>query len=255
MRAPPVFAAPVVAERAPAVDVTAGLLVATAYANRGLNQFGADQTSLAGLVGPSLELGKGPFTLGWFGAFQATGANRDVVVREGLGHEQNVYATVAGALRDDLVLEGGLLATSYPFASAEAVGVATPLFLEPSVALTLERAVSVSLGLAHAQAVQPGLGGSFTYLSGGLSYATPIHRAAEVVLGATGGAKRWVVGPQGGANSFDADLSWGLHIVADRLDLTPAGHLTWTNLPDRSAGAETFAWFGVETTLGLLESP
>lgn len=232
--------------------LTAGLMAGSAYVNRGLNVFGSRQSSLAAVLAPSLGLGAEGWSVRWTGAFQATGDRRDDVVRSGDGHEQNVFGLGSVPLAERTRLEVGLRATAYPFASAERAGATAPMYLEPAIGLAIEREVTVRLALAHSQWMQRALAPeSYSYLSAGLSYAAALRDHTEIVLGAAAGAKRWVVGPQGRANTYDIDLSWGVQEAGERLRIRPVGHLTWTNLPGLSAGGETFAWLGIDTALGL----
>ncbi|MEQ1566507.1 MAG: hypothetical protein ABMA64_12770 [Myxococcota bacterium] len=232
-------------------ELEAGLTAASAYAYRGIDVFGASEGG-AGLLAPSLSLAAGEFEAGWFASFRAYGAHADALVREGVGYEQNVFGAWSRELPSGLGIEAALTATAFPWADRAVTGAALPLWVEPAVALSADVGIGVALLVSQLQGVSAGTNeDSYSYGQLAVEHAVPVREGADVLLGAAAGAKRWNMGDQGRENTFDVDLSWGLDLHGETVGISPSAHLTWTNVPGASAGAETFTWVGVSSTLGL----
>jgi hypothetical protein len=233
--------------------VVAGFTLASAYAYRGLNLFGSSQSAGAALIAPLLAVRAGDVTAGWFASFQATGPRKEALVRQGVGHEQDAFVKVHRALTGGIEVDAALTATAYPWADPDVAGAALPVWVEPLVTLTADLGgPALSLTASHLQGLGDGFGeGSYTYGNVGLADHVDLADHGTLFLGASGGAKAWNVGPQGRDNTWDLDLVWGLELDTDALTVRPTGHLTWTNLAPATVGAETFAWVGLDASVGL----
>jgi hypothetical protein len=236
----------------PEVGLTASLGVASAYVFRGLNYFHADQSRTAAIVAPSLEATIGQVTAGWWSGYQATGPDRDVFVRIGNGHEQDAYVGWGTDLTDQIAFSTQLTGYWYPFSVEEDAGANAALWLEPSVALDVDLGVVISGSAAWYQGVQEGISPrSYGYFTGGVGHSVPLWSKTSMDLGAVGGLKTPQDPSLWPSNTVDMTLSWGASWEGENVTVSPAGHLTWTNLEATEAGSETLLWFGLDTTVGL----
>lgn len=142
------------AEREPVA--TASVTLASAYVLRGLNVFGATQTTSAALVAPSIELDLGHgLRAGWWGGFQATGSNRGQVVAAAAGHEQDLFVAYETELTDHVAIEAGLTGVAYPFAQTKHGASGMAWGLEPHAAVSGTFGPTFTLEVAHSQTFGP----------------------------------------------------------------------------------------------------
>ena len=236
----------------PDVGVSATLGVASAYVFRGANYFNSTQNAPAALVAPAIEAGIGDVTIGWWSGYQATGSDRDAFVRGGNGHEQDLYVGWGTELAERVAVSGQLTGYWYPFSVAEEAGADAALWIEPSVAVDVDAGVTLSGSAAWYQGAQAGIAQrSYAYMTAGLAHSVPILHRTSMDLGAVAGFKAPKDAAQWPYNTVDVTLSWGVGWEGESFSLTPAGHLTWTNLKDVDPGSETLLWFGLDTSVKL----
>ncbi len=166
------------------------LRAASAYAYRGLNFYGRDQHELAAVVAPGVSASRGPWSLGWSTAVQASGGHFAATVANGTGHEQNGWVGVAGQV-GQVALAGSVTGTVMPFADAAIAGATMPASVEPAGAVTVGADTQLTLGASVLKSVQGTLrGGDHGYLSTAVTRTAALPtEAASLVFGASGGTK------------------------------------------------------------------
>jgi len=239
-------------ETSPA-SLSAGIGVNSHYAWRGLNYLQAtSQKDQHAYVSPwlSAAIGDSGWSVGYWGAYQATGDNIASTTAGASSHENDLWVDwstdVAGGAVSANVYG---LAYLYPFADADVAGADVPTWVEPGAGLTWNGPVSIGASAAWYQAVQEPLrGGEYLYLNTSISGEQAVHDAIAVGLGASAGYK---AGQGYIDNTLDLQLDWTLSIALDQLTLSPGTHVTWTNFEDAAPGEAYFVWWGAETEFAL----
>lgn len=236
------------------LGVGAEVLLATAYAFRGLNVFkdGA-QSDQHALFSPSLSYAV-PGTrlaLAYAGFYQWTGPNQRELVAAGVGHEQDLVVSFT-AKSGATSAVAALTYYAYPFAERSASGTRWPSYLEPSVTLTWSSAVDLGLQLLYFHGVQEAVAaGRYAYVHPSVtkSLALGAHTSLAVTVGA--GYKDYV-DQTIDDNVWDAHFDWKLTFALGGGGyIAPAVHYTWTNLAREDSGGEYLVWAGVASGVSL----
>jgi hypothetical protein len=250
-------AEPTVPPRAP-IGLALSVEVSSAYVFRGLNVFQeSTQLDQHFLFAPALAYtvpGTG-LTLSYWGAFQLSGDNAAGLIDAGLGHEQDLIASYAWTLVPDTVtLTAGLAWYFYPFADEATTGAGFTSYLEPGVTLAYTGPVTLSLQVSYFIGVADALWPySYVYFRPRLSRAVELGSVFSFNFGLSFGYKQYTdPGDLEVQNRFDVQLDWELPIRAtDRLTITPAMHLAWTDLADRPLDTEFAVWGGLLVSIGI----
>lgn len=230
--------------------------VATAYAFRGLNVFQASgQSDAHALLAPAVTatLGDSGVSLGWWGAYQISGANAASLVESGLGAETDLFATWTTQPADGVAVSATFTGYLYPFAAAEAAGTAAPIYVEPSAKVTWSTAVDLGLSAAYMHGVQDALA-TWRYVYLRPTVSRNVALPADFTLGLSAGAGwKGFVGPTTpDGNVWDATVDVSLTKAFEGgFYLTPSAHAVWTDLPTESFAGESFAWFGLNAGVAI----
>jgi len=234
-------------------ELSAGIGINSHYAWRGLNYLQAtSQKDQHAYVSPWLSwaVGDSGWSVGYWGAYQATGDNITDMTAGASSHENDLWVDWSTDLADGAFTTNIYgLAYLYPFADRDVAGADVPVWVEPGAGLSWNGPVSLSAGAAWYQAVQEPLqGGEYLYLSSSVSGERSVHEVISVGMGASAGYK---AGQETIDNTLDLQLDWTMSVALDQLTVAPGTHVTWTNLEDASPGEAYFVWWGVETEFAL----
>jgi hypothetical protein len=70
------------------------------------------------MLNPAIEVAVEGYTAGYWSAYQITGPDRDLNLRNGSGHEQDLYASYSGAVNDRLEMSAMLTGVGHAVPSA-----------------------------------------------------------------------------------------------------------------------------------------
>ena len=238
------------------VSVGFGVEAASAYVFRGYNMFSTrGQAAQAAMIAPSvgIDFGDSGFSVGYWGAYQATSEGAAANVASGTGHEQDLILGYSRDVGDSASFTGGLVYYFYPFAEAASAGADNPSYLEPSASFGWSGPVDMGMTVTYMHAVQEALASSrYMHVRPSVTRGIDIGGAVASSLGASFGYKRYVTGPAVQNNSFDLQFDWSFDVaVGDQLTLSPALHAAWTNMSGVGAGDEYVIWFGLNSGVAL----
>ena len=208
------------AQEAPApVGLNLDLQLATAYVFRGWNVF--QETSQMDphlLLAPGLTyaIADTGLSVGYWGAYQLTGANIGATLDAALNAEQDLFVSYERDLGHDMTLAVRFFSYFYPAADRRVAGASVPTYLEPIVAFTASPGVDLGVQVTYFAGVQdaPGISGiSYLYVnpSVGKSFELVEHIGLELLLGY--GIKAFKEGNAGRSNVHD---SAALRLAAHR---------------------------------------
>lgn len=232
---------------------SAGIGFNSHYAWRGLNYLqSTSQKDKHAYVSPWLSwaIGDSGWSVGYWGAYQATGDNISDMAAGASSHENDLWVDWSTDLSGGALTANVYgLAYLYPFADADVAGTDVPTWVEPGAGLTWNGPVSIGASAAWYQAVQSPLqGGEYLYLNTSISGERSVHDMIGVGLGASAGYK---AGQGYIDNTLDVQLDWTMSVALDQLTLAPGTHVTWTNFEGATPGEGYFVWWGIETEFAL----
>jgi len=227
------------------------LEAASAYVWRGINVFGAEQNTQTFAVFPSVTATFGGLSLGYWGAFQLSGANKSALVDEGVGGQNNFVLKYSGALDNGLNYSAMLTYWIYPFAKEEAAGTATPMYLEPGVGISYLAGADLGLYVGYYRGLQTVTEpASFLYINPSIGKTFPLNADLGLALGASAGYKIFTNDPPTEDRAFDVGLHVSLAIPVSNVYVTPQLHAAYVTRDDNAVPNAGFsdsfiAWAGV----------
>ncbi|MGE0322537.1 MAG: hypothetical protein AB7K71_32375 [Polyangiaceae bacterium] len=229
------------------VGVTAG----SAYAWRGLNIYAAEsQHDQHGQIAPWISYsvpGTG-LSLDYWSSYQTNGANKSTAVEEGTGAEQDLTATYAFEVSDEVSVDPFVSGYFYPFAKQAAAGVQNPTYVEPGVGVNYATFVDLGVSVSYIHGLQSELkDGRHGYLHFAVSKAVPLTDGFELSVGAGYGLKGYVE-DVGQDNVQDVQLDAALAFVVDSATLAPGVHWVWTDLNGVAFSQEQFTYAGLDAS-------
>jgi len=240
----------------PFISFTADIGVATAYALRGLNAFQSNgQQEVASVCTPAFEVGFGDtgLAVGWLGAAQLNGANREELVSRGIGAENNVFATWSTALGESVEVGAATTVLLYPLADAGAAGTVNPMYVEPAVNVTWTGPVDVGAEVIYSTGVQAAVAGApYAYLHLTGEKAMDLGGGYGLTAGGGGGYKAYTVPDAPTDNVWDVSLDLTVQRDFDNgIYVAPSVHGAWTNLEGKTVGESMFVWVGMNMGVGI----
>ena len=238
------------------LSFSADVGVATAYAARGINVFqSSSQKDPNALFAPALEVGLGDtgLAVGWLSALQLTGPNREEMVANGVGAENDVYVAWSHALGETVELGAVAALVAYPLADADTVGAGGPLLLEPAVNVTWSGPIELGAEVLYSAGIQPAAPvPPYAYLNLTGEKGFDLGSGYGVTLGAGAGFKAYTVPDAPKDNVWDVSLDLALQKDFDNgLYLTPGVHGAWTNLEGKDVAQSMFVWAGMNVGVTL----
>jgi len=234
---------------APAAEKSYGvgidMTVASIYNFRGINVFKEDaQMDSHAAFFPSINwaiLNTGLY-VGYWGAYQLSGDNRRDVIRNALGHEQDLFVGYDKGFKDDLLtLSTAFTYYFYPFASEAVNGSKNPSLIEPLIGVSLATKIDFGLNLSFFA----GLGDmdvySHLYIKPWMGKSFSFGEAFGMDLGLSAGFKVWTdeATREAGNNVVDIAFNAGFPIsMPDGFYVTPAISAAWTNLHTNADGTK-----------------
>jgi hypothetical protein len=222
---------------------------ASAYVWRGLNLFGETYTTQNWSLFPSLTATIGPVTVGYWGAFQLTGANKEAIVDGGVGAEQDLIVAYNGSIVENLNYSARLTYYIYPFADEAVAGTSVPMYLEPGVSLTYVTAADLGLYVAYYRGLQDATKDySFVYINPSIGKSVPLSETITLGLNLSGGYKIHTgdyLGSTDENDQFDLGAHVGATIPFADVYVTPQVHAAYLTRNDFDFGDEFIAWAGV----------
>jgi hypothetical protein len=229
------------------LGLNADLGWASMYVFRGANVFAQDSFQDAHMMlAPSLTWASaGGLEIGYWGAFQLNGDNKQANVDLAIGAEQDLFVTWSrGIAGDALTLTPALYLYSYPLAKYEVVGADFPHFLEPGLTCAWAGPVEIGLQLAWMTSLQEAMRGySYAYARPFASFEAELGERASIE-GALGFGLKALGGDYvTDENRYDAQLDVaGSLVVAGPLYVQPAVHAAWTNSVPLELAQELMFW-------------
>jgi len=227
---------PTKSEAAPSTLINLDVEAASAYVWRGINLYGEDQNTQNFSVFPSLTATFGGFSIGYFGGFQLTGDNKQQVVDQGTGAEQDLILKYSGSLADKLTYSAGLVYWFYPFADPDVANTDLPMYIEPGVGVTYATApVDLGLYVGYYRALQDvNEAASFVYINPSLAKSLPLTGDVSLALGLSAGFKAYTNLPSGqdGDRMFDLTLNVGATLPFADMYVTPQLHAAFATRVD-----------------------
>jgi hypothetical protein len=213
---------------------------ATAYVYRGWNVFQREfQTDPHMLLAPGATwaIGDSGVTVGYWAAYQLTGANTGANTDGALNAEQDLFVTYDLELPQDVTMSFGLTAYAYPVADAAVIGASVPLYFEPAIAWTYATAVDLGLAVSYLAGVQnqPDIWGlSYLYLNPSVAKSLELSENLGLELGLGYGFKLFNEGIEGRDNVHDVTLTAALpvHPGGPTAYVAPGIGVAWTNVED-----------------------
>lgn len=239
-------AAPTAAPTAEApkpVGLTIDAGIASIYNFRGANVFGNSQHDQHFAFSPSLSyaiLDSG-LSIGYWGAYQINGGNQAAKVRGGYGHEQDVLLGYAKDWLDKtLLLNAGLTAYLYPFATKKDALVKCPAYLEPSLKLTYSTVLDLSLQVAYFAALQDKIKDwRYLYVRPYVSKTVKLTKSVSQLVGVGYGVKIFTDMDKMKNNVHDIAFDFETTVaVTDAFYFKPALRGGWSNFKKTAIGDE-----------------
>jgi hypothetical protein len=231
-----------------------GITLASAYNFRGQNLY-KDQHQLdqALQVAPwaSYTVPKTGLTLTYYSSYQATGSAAAANRKAGISHEQDFTAAYRVELPAHLALTPGFTTYVYPFATKEAAGTTTPVWVEPWVDLLWQNGVvDVDLTTTYFHGAQSALKDyRYGYLHAQLSRTATITPWVGVETAVGYGHKLYV--EKVTQNRDDVSARIGVPFTVKDAVLKPAVNWAWTDLSGRSMGQEYFLFGSLDASYAL----
>ena len=243
---------------APAALINVDVEGASAYVWRGQNLFGAKQNTQDFSVFPSLTATFGGLSLGYWGAFQMTGANKSDVVDAGVGAETDLIAKYSGTLAENLSYSAMVTYWIYAAADAAKAGTKTPMYIEPGAGVTYSTAADLGLYVGYYRGLEDATKPfSFLYINPTVGKTLPVSGDISLALGLSAGYKAYTNWPSGAPKdkAVDVTANVGATFPFSDLYVTPGVHAAFVSRKGVAGGAsfsdEFIAWAGVHVGYNL----
>lgn len=237
------------------VGLSLELGMESAHVARGLNAFQlTSQMDQAPVMVPKVtwEIGESGFSIEYEGVYHLAGDNQAALVREGVGHEQNVRAFYERELWGPLSARAGVQYTFFPFADPEVAGTSVPSVLVPIVALGVEAVVDVELELSYEAGLQEAIAEDSRFV-----IHPTVSRSFELTPDdslemAVGGGWKFFRNPDETDNQADVQVDLGVNRkIGRRFHAAPALHWAWTNRDDVPFSQEHCVWVSLQGGVDL----
>lgn len=225
--------------------------MASAYVWRGVNMFGEDQNTQVASVLPSVTAVFGPFSVGYWGAYQLSGDNRGDNRERGVGAESDLVAKWSAPLTEDLTGSAMLTYRFYPFADGDVAGTDTPMYLEPGVGISYLTGADLGLYVGYYRGLQDATeANSFVYINPSVGKTFALDDNLGLALSLSGGYKAFTNDPVYEDRQFDLGLNASLSIPFADTYITPQLHAAYVTrdddlVPDAGFEDSFLAWVGV----------
>lgn len=221
------------------LGIDAELGYASAYVFRGFNVFQENgQMDQHMLIAPGISwsIFDTGLTVGYWGAFQISGGNKNIRdnIDGGLGAEQDLYLTYEFAITDALTAGAGVFYYFYPGADEDLTGASVPMYLEPGANVSYSTVLDLGLNVSYFLGLQdePGIRGiSYLYINPTVGKSFELGSRVGLDVSAGYGFKLFKEGNDGAGNVHDVLLEIGVPIsLNESFALSPKVSSSWTNI-------------------------
>ena len=233
------------------LGISASLGFESIYNWRGANLFMDKKLNdQNGMLNPAFSYTTGNCSISYWGAFQLMGDSRAANNKGGVGSEQDVLFGYEHPLDDAFTLSFTLATYFYPMAKKAQAGTALPFYLEPFVAGSWSGPVDVKLAVSYYYGVQDAVKGT-RHLYVNPTVAKSIEFSESVGLDLTLGlGQKLITGDDyKDNNKTDAVFTANVPIkVGEGLTLAPNVNAGWSKYKGAKFGDSVMTYGGLNLT-------